>query len=258
MLWVSLQHFRRIYIVKISNLSMDTEQLQKIGLNLNEAKIYLALLELGQAQAGEVSKKTQINRTTIYDSLERLMQNGLVIFVISANKKIFQPVSPKKLLEQAIEKENTIKEILPELNNLFSQSKEKEETNIYKGKKGIKSILDDILEYKEYIAFGSSGRFLEIMKHDFVIFQKRKKDLKIKSRIILAESAKKSETVKLAFAQFKYIPNEFSAPTTTFVFNDKIAIIVWSQTPVATLIKSKEVAGSYKNYFELLWKQAKA
>ena len=48
---------------------MDITKLEKIGLNLNEAKIYLALLELGQAQAGYISKKTQINRTTVYDSI---------------------------------------------------------------------------------------------------------------------------------------------------------------------------------------------
>ncbi len=235
---------------------MDIAKLEKIGLNLNEAKIYLALLELGQGQAGEISKKTQINRTTVYDSLERLIQNGLVVFVISANKKVFKPVAPKILLNQIEEKEGIIKEILPELEGLFAQSKEKEETNIYKGRKGIKSILDDILKCKEYVAFGSSGKFLEIMQHDFIIFQKRKKELKINSRVILSESSRKTETVKVAYANFKFIPNEFSAPTTTFVYNDKTAIIVWGETPVATLIKSKEVAKSYFNYFELLWKIA--
>jgi len=235
---------------------MDIAKLQNVGLNLNEAKIYLALLELGQAQAGDISKKTQINRTTVYDSIERLIQNGLVVFVISANKKVFKPVAPKRLLSQVEEKESIIKEILPELEGLFAQSKEKEETDIYKGRKGIKSILDDILKCKEYVAFGSSGKFLEIMQHDFIIFQKRKKELKINSSIILSESSRKTETVTVAYANFKYIPDEFSAPTTTFIYDDKIAIIIWGETPVATLIKSKEVAKSYRNYFEMLWKIA--
>lgn len=236
---------------------MDAKEIQKIGLNLNEAKIYLALLRLGSAQAGEISKESQINRTTIYDSLERLIEKGLVSFVISANKKIFKPVSPKKLLDQVLEKEIAIKEILPELEQIFHESKEKEETDIYKGKKGIKSILDDILHYKKYVAFGSSGKFLEIMQHDFILFQKRKKELKIDSRIILSESSRKTEQVKVAYANFKYIPDEFSAPITTFVYGNKTAIIVWSENPTATLILSKEVSESYKNYFELLWKVSK-
>ena len=235
---------------------MDIEKLQKIGLNLNEAKIYLTLLRIGSEQAGKISKESQINRTTIYDSLERLIEKGLVTFVIEANKKVFRPVAPERLLDQIKEKEKTIKEILPELNSAFKESKEKEESDIFRGRKGIKSILQDILNHKEYIAFGSSGKFLEIMKYDFELFQRQKKELKINARVILSKSSKNTEQVKIAYTKFKYIKDEFSSPTTTFIYDDKTAIIVWSETPIATLITSKEVADSYKKYFELLWKEA--
>ena len=236
---------------------MDIERLQKIGLNTNEVKIYLALLKLGSAHAGRISKEAQINRTTTYDSLERLIEKGLVTYVISANRKVFRPVAPQVLLDQIKEKEKIVEETLPELNQLFKQAKEKEESNIYKGRKGIKSVLNDILNYKEYIAFGSSGRFLEIMKHDFVIFQKEKEKKKINAKVILSESSKNTEQVKLAYSKFRYIPDEFTAPTTTFVYGNKTAIIIWSEIPIATLIISKEVAESYRKYFELLWKNAK-
>ena len=115
---------------------MDIEKLQKIGLNLNEAKVYLTLLRIGSGQAGKVSKESQINRTTTYDSLERLIEKGLVTFVIEANKKVFRPVAPERLLDQIKEKEKTIQEILPELNSVFKESKEKEESDIFKGRKG--------------------------------------------------------------------------------------------------------------------------
>ncbi|MEK6845347.1 MAG: helix-turn-helix domain-containing protein [Nanoarchaeota archaeon] len=236
---------------------MDAEKLQQLGLNLSEAKVYLILLELGQAQAGEISKKSQINRTTVYDSVERLIERGLVTYVISANKKIFQPVKPAVLVEKIKETEKIATELLPELEELYKTSKEKEESAIYLGRKGIKSILWEVLKQKQYVAFGSGGRFLELMKHDFLMFQKRKIELKIKARIILNESSRKSESVQQAHAKFRFIPNEYSTPTTTFIYGNKIAIIVWSETPVATVISSKEVAKSYKSYFELLWKQSK-
>ena len=235
---------------------MVIEKLQKIGLNLNEAKIYLTLLRLGSAQAGKISKESQINRTTTYDSLERLIEKGLVTFVIEANKKVFRPVAPERLLDQIKEKEKTIEEILPELNSIFKESKEKEETYIYKGRKGMISILQDILNYKEYFAFGSSGRFLEIMKHDFELFQKRKKELKINAKVILSKSSRKTEQVKIAYTKFRYIPDKFASPTTTFVYGDKTAIIIWGETLIANLITSKEVADSYRKYFGLLWKEA--
>lgn len=232
-------------------------KLEQLGLNTTEAKIYLALLELGKSQAGALSKKAQLNRTSTYDGLERLIEKGLVTYVIEANKKVFKPVKPTKFLERLHEQEKIAEEILPELNAVFKASKEVEESNIYKGRKGIKSILQDILQCKEYVAFGSRGRFLDIMRHDFVAFQHRKKELKIKSRVILGESERTSESVKLAFAQFRFIPDEYSAPTTTFVYDDQAAIIVWGAIPLATVIKSKDVAESYRHYFELLWKITK-
>lgn len=236
---------------------MDITKLQKIGLNLNESKIYLVLLKLGSALAGKISKESQINRTTTYDGLDRLIEKGLVTYTISANRKVFKPVSPERLFDNLKEKEKNLQEILPELNKLFKQSKEKEESNIYKGRKGIRSILNDILNYKEYVSFGSSGGFLEIMKHDFLIFQKEKKKLKIKSRVILPEKLRNKEIVTSAAATFRFIPNKYATPTTTWVYDNKIAIIIWAEVPIATLITSKEIAESYKNYFELLWRIAK-
>ena len=46
------------------------------------------------------------------------------------------------------------------------------------------------------------------------------------------------------------------APAT--IYSDKVVITVWSKEPYAFLIRSKEVARSYRSYFELLWKVAKA
>jgi len=236
---------------------MESEKLQKIGLNPNEVKIYLTLLKLGEAKAGKISKESQINRTTTYDSIERLIEKGLVTYSIEANRKVFKPVAPERLLDDLKEKQKIVEEALPELNALFQESKEKEESDIYRGRKGIRSILNDILNYKEYVAFGSSGGFLDVMKHDFSIFQKRKKQLKINARVILSESSKKKQDVKEAFSKLKFISDEYSSPTTTFIYNNKTAIIVWAETPIATLIISKEVAESYRKHFELMWKLSK-
>ncbi|MBI2106569.1 hypothetical protein HYT57_01160 [Candidatus Woesearchaeota archaeon] len=236
---------------------MESEKLTRLGFTNLEAKVYITLLRLGEAQAGLISKKAETNRTTTYQVLEKLLEKGLVTYTVQSNRKVFRPSQPKKIVEFLVEQEIRAKDLLPELNSIYKEPKEKEDFNIYKGKKGIISILQDILNCKKYIAFGSSGRFIEIMKHDFINFQKRKKELKISSRIILSESSKRTEQVKLAYSKFKYIPEEYSAPTTTFVYGNYIAIMVWSEVPIATVMCSKEIAKSYLSYFELLWKTAK-
>jgi hypothetical protein len=54
-----------------------------------------------------------------------------------------------------------------------------------------------------------------------------------------------------------FIPDKYMNPTTTWVYGDNVAIVAWSAFPIATLIRSKDIANSFRSYFELRWKQAK-
>jgi sugar-specific transcriptional regulator TrmB len=237
---------------------MISEKLEKLGLTKNEARIYVSLLEIGDAQVGKLSKKAQINRPATYDATERLIEKGVISYAISANRKIFRATDPKIFLNQIKEKEEAANEILPELSGLYNSTKQVEESQTYVGKKGIKSILNDILLYKEYIAYGSSGKFMEIMKHDFIAFQNRKKELDIKSKVIPTESTKQKDDLrKVAYAEIKYLPDSYSIPITMIIYGKKVAILSWGETPMATLITSKSVSNSFKTYFELLWNIAK-
>lgn len=237
---------------------MKAEDLQNIGFALNEAKIYLTLLTYGPLQAGEISKKTQINRRTIYDTIERLIEKGYVSYSIVANKRVFKAANPDLIIGKIKEIEEQAQRLLPQLKNIFEKTKEEHEANIYKGRKGIRAILNDILKEKEYIAFGSNEKCPEIMQHDFYIFQKRKKDLKIKSRIVMSISMKNKPILKEAFTTYRFIPESYSLPISIFVYNNKVAIVIWSELPVGIVIENKDVAHSFRQYFEALWKISKS
>ena len=178
--------------------------------------------------------------------------------MVFANRKIFTAVPTKRLLGLIEENERITKELLPELDLLYNKSKETQEANIFKGKKGIKSILNDILTYKEYVAFGSSIKFLEAMKDDFLLFQKRKKELKIKSRVILSEKVRNKDEIKKSYGKYKFIEDRYASPISTYVYGDNVTTIVWCEVPIATIIDNKEVADSFRNYFEIIWKSAKS
>ena len=150
---------------------MRAEDLQKIGFASNEAKIYLILLEYGPLQAGEISKKTQINRRTTYDTIERLIERGYISYSITANIKVFKAVNPDLIIEKIKEMEKQAQEFIPQLKSIYEKTKEDHQANIYRGRKGIRSILSDIIKQTEYIVFGSNEKIPEIMQHDVNIFQ---------------------------------------------------------------------------------------
>ena len=78
---------------------MLIEKLTRIGLSVNEAKIYCTLLQFGQATASKISKKSKSNRVSTYYVLEQLEKKGLVSQINRNNKKYFIAEPPRELME---------------------------------------------------------------------------------------------------------------------------------------------------------------
>jgi len=231
------------------------EELKQAGLTENESKIYLALIELGPSLAGQIARKTGLHRRTIYDTIEMLIQKGLVGYIKENNRKLFQAANPERLLEIIQEKQNILAPFVQALEQKYSSIKEKEETNFYKGKEGLKTIFEDQLSSKEILILGASPLAYETLQFYFKWYDKTRKQKKIKTRIIATD--KKITKSKIPLAEIKYLPEKYSNPVAVNIYNDKTAIIVWAKEPIAILIKNKEIANAYKTYFELMWKIAK-
>lgn len=236
---------------------MDLNTLQEAGLTETEAKIYLSLLDLGSALAGQITKRAELNRTIVYYSLEKLIEKGLVSYVIEANRKVFKPVNPRRLLELVEEKQKNVQNILPELQARFSEKTTESDASIYRGKKGIKSLFEDILRTnKDYLAFGAEAKFEELLPAYFVHWNNQRVKQKQHVKIIYNEKRREQREGKLKFVQMRFLPKELDFPSTTQIYGDKVSIIVWSNPPFAFVIKSKEAVKSYKHFFELLWTTA--
>lgn len=242
---------------------MREQTLLKIGLTGNEADIYLALLELGPSLVSKIVEKTGINRTNIYDRLKRLLDKGLVSYVIKNNRKYFYAAEPKRLLRYLEEKEEKIKEekemlkkILPELEKIKPITKE-ETVEVYKGKEGLKTILEDVIRSKkDILTYGSEGNFSRILRFYFKHYLKRLEKSGVKMKVIFNYDDTR-KPFEWEFAKVKYIPKKYKTPTETTIYGDKVAIFLLREEPKAILIKSKTIAESYRKYFNLLWRTAR-
>ena len=237
---------------------MRYEELQKtlerIGLSTNEAKVYLTLLRLGSSKAGDISKKSQINRTTTYDALKRLLEKGLVSFVIKANRKWFKAVNPERFTEFLEEKREEAKKVIPSLQRIYKNPGEKHDVTIYSGYRGVKSIFQDIIrEGKPNCVLDSEGQFTNRMPYytPHFIRQLEKKKIKVRHLVREGRDVHPSKTTEVRFV------NKKTRSQAVFnIYGDKIAIIIWTDPPEAVLIHNKTVTDSFKDYFEMLWKIA--
>ncbi len=246
---------------------METlEALRKFGLAEKEAKVYLCLLGMGEALASEAAAKTNIARQLIYDLFERLIELGLVSFVIKDNKKYFKAAPPEQLISILKEKERSLQEAMPELKKIEAFEEHKTpKIEVYEGVEGMKTILNDILrtEKNELIVYGSSKSSFEVMPIFMENWHNRRIKQKLAVRIIYNETKetlkrikKHKDTLKLMETQF--MPVKALTPTATLIYGNKIALTVWLKNePYATLIESKELKEMHKDYFEAIWKTAK-
>ncbi|HLD57796.1 MAG TPA: helix-turn-helix domain-containing protein [archaeon] len=246
---------------------MEAKILKGIGLADNEIKIYTTLLKTGAITAYELSTKTGIYRTHVYDKLERLMEKGLITHVYQGSKKYFQATSPEKIKHYLEEKKRALEEqeaevdsILPELLAMQKSQKEDTKVEVFKGKEGLKYFLKDILKTKREVLV--TGIDDQKYQDELPIFMMQYfRDLKksgIKERIITL----KKEGIFLfnkntaPTTEYRFLEEGQFNPANTFIYGDKVVIVSWGTPVTAIMIENIQTAETYRSHFEHLWKVA--
>ena len=157
------------------------KMLESLGLTLTESKVYLALLKRGSSPVGRLAKETGIHRRTVYDAVERLIEKGMISYITENNKRFFEAVNPKKLLDILKEKEDLLSNNLPDLISLYNSNKNKKETLFFRGKQGIKFIFEDMIKNKkDILQIGSLKSDNETIKLYYKRFINQARENKIK------------------------------------------------------------------------------
>lgn len=128
---------------------MLSKDLQNIGLSEKESKVYLASLELAQANINQLAKKSGIKRTTIYDIIESLKEKGLISVTKKGKKTLYFAEDPRALEKQLDERKNSLQKIMPELLSITNLMDKKPVIRFFEGIEGIKEVYKDTLNYPD-------------------------------------------------------------------------------------------------------------
>ncbi|HRZ85997.1 MAG TPA: helix-turn-helix domain-containing protein [Candidatus Paceibacterota bacterium] len=248
---------------------MINQTLKTIGLTDGEIKIYFALLELGSSTTWNITKKSKISGSKVYEVLNRLIDKGLVNLTIKNNVKYFEAASPERILNYLDEKKQQIdyekKDIIKIIPQLILKQKQapKSEVKIYTGWEGLKTVEDDILNSlkrgEEWLSMG-----LTEQPESWEVYFNKKHEERAKKGIVHKHLLNEKyislykKRKHLAHTEFRFLPKEMEMPTSTEIYTNKVLIFILEPTnPLAILIESKPVFDSFKKYFEVLWKIAK-
>jgi sugar-specific transcriptional regulator TrmB len=250
---------------------MEIEQyLHNLGLSENEVKVYLACLELGETKIVPVTIEAKLPRTTVFQILDRLKERGLIEIIQKANRRIYVPYPPARILsllkdqeEKAAEKVNEFKQIFPELNQLYSMYPFQPKVRFFAGEKELRMLYGEILEQPIDEAWFVTewDKLAAVLGLDFLAtWAKKRVKLNIKSKVLYVGKMPDDKTFlpnKEYLRTGKLAPKDFNPQTHTLIFGDNLAYIATGQENFGVVITSREIASSMRIWFKEIWKNSR-
>lgn len=239
------------------------KQLEQFGLVDKKAGVYLACLELGTATVQQIAKKASIRRTTTYDILEFLIQEGFITVITKNKKRYFVAESPIKLKNIFQEKQKSLEEILPQLNAIYNIVSTKPKIRFYENPEGIRNILQEVLHDKpsEILVAASVKDAMDLVGKEFMEYYiTALSKLRIKSKTIrvrVKETKEKFITKQRPLRELRYASVGVIFDTSIIIFNSKVAIMSSQKEGFGFVIESPSFSQTMRVFFKAMWDKSK-
>ncbi len=242
------------------------EQLTSLGLTQGEAKVFLAMIQIGPSRVGKIVEISGVSQSKIYNVLDRLVLKGLASYNIQDNIKHFQSLEPSRLHEYIHKKEDEIKrqkEGITQLVNDLTKNiyaTKRSTSEIFVGERSLRSaymtLLSDAKKGDMLRYFYPYPNAHENASPFYSRFYKYQKSKGLVERGIVTIDFKNSKHFKEIPKDVKLRYVNFPLPGTIDMLMNKLLIVDW-KTITGILITSSEIASIFINYFDSIWRIAK-
>jgi HTH-type transcriptional regulator, sugar sensing transcriptional regulator len=237
---------------------MHLEEIKNAGLSKNEAKVYLAALELGETSVYRLAKKSGVKRTTTYLAVESLKEKGLMSGYNRNNVAICYAENPKKLTDHLEERKRALDKIMPELLAFTNLIDKKPKIRYFEGKESYKEVFSDVLKYPGNEMLGTfNEKFWDWENYFTEYFMPKRKEKKIWARILFRDSPELklvSQKINEYLSQTRLVPSEkFKVEIEMIVYgNNKVGMVSYDEQ-MAIIIESQKIHDTQKSFFEVIW-----
>ncbi len=244
----------------------DSFRFEEIGLETRDRRVYEALVANPQSSLRKLAAQTGINRGSVYESMKRLAEQGLVGSIEVGKQRRYTASNPEVIIELLRERQEqaAAAQALAEtyIANLPQPAEQlTEQTSFaafYEDHEGVAAILRDVLatcreQGNPAYRVISTKRVRQYMYQNFSNFTQRRIAEGIAVRVIGVGSAGSSDDL----SERKELPaTRGEAPNCyTLIYGDKTALITMSDTNVlsAIVIDNPGVTHMQKELFDHLW-----
>jgi sugar-specific transcriptional regulator TrmB len=232
--------------------------LNKIGLTQDQADVYLAALELGQASMQDLARKSGVKRTSIYNFIQSLIEKQLITTSRKRKRLVYSAVHPNQLLEIEKSRLAELDRTLPELLAIYNKSATKPKVTFYEGVAGIKEVLLDMLKEKQSVSAFSDYKQMAATLGDyyFDVFPPERARRGIVSRNIVPDTEKARQLAKTD-AKYNRETRFLKVPdlkTEINIYSNKVALNSYnSNPPFSVIIEDQNIAETLRTVWSQLW-----
>lgn len=249
---------------------MLEKSLTDFGLSIKEAKVYLAALELGQALASTLGRKTGINRSSVYTIITSLKKKGLigvfrkrgVDYFCAADPDILWRKEEQALISQQMRMKK-LSRLMASLQALPLSSSHLPGVRFYEGFEGVKYVYEDTLKdgvteifsfwavdampaaVENYLFYDYIPRRAKASIKCFVVAPDLPKGRQIKER----DSAECRETVLVT-------PHEYPFDVEINIYQDKVSFMNYkSDEEMAVIVENPLIFNTMRSIHKLCFRK---
>ena len=241
-------------------------ELIHLGFSANEAKIYLAALELGVSPAQRIGDKAGSNRATTYAVLKSLIKKGLITSVNIDSIQHFRAEAPQSILtlfelqQRELEKrKQNAYQIIQRLQVFHNTEGAKPKIRYFERVTGLRAMqaeyemLDE--DMIQIVGFDTLKKLYDPSINGEHAQELKRKDRHVKTIIVTRDNVSHLDQLD----NFEYIivdPDVVSIKGEMTVCGDRVVMFSYSSSIIAVEIQSKEIADTARATLELAWNEA--
>lgn len=244
---------------------MDTglaKLLEQSGFTEKEAKVYLALLELGKGDVSDIAKIAELKRSIIYVLLEGLMKRGYASELPNMKINTYQAADPSVILNRLKTTTRNFSEMITFLQTLHNKGKKRPKITYHETKEGIWNVYQEMNQSKEAFFISSYEKINRVFPgaiEEWINLYKRG-IIPLKAKHLVANNPFDLDVMRKfsrISQEVRYLPEikEFNMDFT--IFKNKLAITSLEDNPFIVVIESESLINSIRSIFEIAWKSGK-
>ena len=236
---------------------MYIQALENMGLSSAEIRVYLSLLKHGETTSGPVVTDTNMQSSVVHRVLNKLVDKGLASYIVIKSNRHYQAATPKDLVKFLDNKKKELLDVLPQIEAISIGAKERNQVEMYSGKKAIFTMLNTLVEFgKPGDVYCSFSLTAEHGKDDIVRFYRqfnlRRRELKLDVKVLVNNEVRQfyeqnysADLLKKANVRY----SNFTFPQGLIVFLNRVIFLNWGDNPMAVVVQNLDMANQYRKFF---------